>query len=118
MPVMIPSAKISPRIVNGVLYWYEGDTFRLHLSLELTDGDGENISIADTAEITVTFYDRTKREVKAFSFTGKDAVGGTIVLSFDDSVTNAFPRGDYTYRVAYRDEYKHTIVHDNDAVVE
>ena len=33
----LPRADLSPRIVNGVLKWYEGDTFSLQIDLELED---------------------------------------------------------------------------------
>ena len=37
---VIPVARVSPRIANGCICWYEGDTFSLRLRLELEDQDG------------------------------------------------------------------------------
>ena len=33
----LPNAEQSPRVVNGVIKWYEGDTFDLTIGLDLED---------------------------------------------------------------------------------
>ncbi len=116
MAVKIPSAKPSPRIVNGILYWYEGDTFPLYLDFELSDADGEPITVTSAAEIEITFYDHRETDVKTFSFTGVQ--NNTVTLVFDENVTALFPSGEYTYDIVYRNGYDRTIVHDNEVIVE
>ena len=47
----IPGARVSPRIANGCICWYEGDTFSLRLRLELEDQDGADVAIGQTDTI-------------------------------------------------------------------
>ena len=112
----IPSAYPSPRIANGVLLWYEGDTFDLTFRLELTDQDGEPVEIQSSDSVTVKFYDSTFANVKTFSFTNIQS--NTIVLDFDQTATALFPRGKYTYDVLYSYNDRTTIAAHNKAVVE
>ena len=45
----IPGARVSPRIANGCICWYEGDTFSLRLRLELEDQDGAAVTVSRSA---------------------------------------------------------------------
>ena len=66
----LPSAKQSPRVVNGVLRAYENDTFDLNIELDLTDQDGTPITVQSTDNIKIVFRDKTNTVIKEFSFTG------------------------------------------------
>ena len=112
----LPSAEQSPRVVNGVIKWYEGDTFTMDLGLGLTDQDGEAVTLNAADTVKVTFRDKGENEVKEFSFTNvsKD----TVTLDFNAAVTVLFPKGRYTYDVDVTHGYRTTIAHSNKVVVE
>lgn len=114
--INIPNAKESPRIVNGVLRWYCGDTFDLQLTLDLEDQDREPVVIQPTDKVEVVFLDRSLNEVKTFTFT--EVEGNTVVMTFDEDVTALFDIGDYTYDVYYTGEERVTLAEDNKVVVE
>ena len=100
----IPKAKLSPRNVNGVLKFYEGDTFTCYLTLELTDQSGAPVILdGSESEVKFCFYDSKNRLVKEFVFGGE--AGGEINenkmnLDFDCETTALFHRGKYTYDCA------------------
>ena len=108
----IPGARVSPRIANGCICWYEGDTF----SIRLEDQDGAEVAIGQTDTIKVTFYDWTKKAVQEFSFTGADE--NTVTLAFTDEVTAKFPRGIYRYDILYTHGNRTTLASRNIARVE
>ena len=112
----LPSAEQSPRVVNGVIKWYEGDTFTMDLGLGLTDQDGEAVTLNAADTVKVTFRDKGENVVKEFSFTNvsKD----TVTLDFNAAVTALFPKGRYTYDVDDTHGYRTTIAHNNKVVVE
>lgn len=112
----IPNAEPSPRVVNGVLKWYEGDTFDLDLEIKLEDQDGEPITIGASDTVKVVFRDSARNIVKEFSFTGIS--GNTVTLDFDSTCTALFPKGCYTYDVYYTGADRTTVANDNKAVVE
>lgn len=113
---ILPAARQSPRIENGIIKWYEGDTFELALTLELTDQDGEDISIAADSGVTVVFRDRREETVKTFSFT--NIVGNTVTLDFDAECSALFPKGEYSYKVVYAAGEKTTVAQGNLCAVE
>ena len=112
----IPNARQSPRIENGIVKWYEGDTFDLCLELELTDQDGDDIAIAASSTVTVEFVNRQNEAVKTFEFTG--ITGNTVTLDFDSACTALFPKGEYRYCVYYTAGRRTTLAADNVCVVE
>ena len=95
----LPRADLSPRIVNGVLKWYEGDTFSLQIDWELEDQDGEPITIQPKDTVKVVFKNKSLRTVKEFMFTGINV--NTIHLNFDNECTALFEKGNYTYDIIY-----------------
>ena len=109
-------ARQSPRIENGILYFYEGDTFDLDLTLELTDQDGENITVAASSTVKVKFVNRQEVTVKELTFTNIE--GNTVTLDFDSTCTALFPKGEYKYRVFYTAGERTTLCADNGCVVE
>lgn len=112
----IPSAKQSPRIENGVLKWYAGDTFSLQMELELEDQDGEPVILTSTDTVKVSFYNECRENVKTFEFT--DVQSNTVTLEFDATVTALFSKGRYIYFVSVQREERTTVAAYNDAVVE
>jgi len=112
----IPHAQPSPRIVNGIIEWYDGDTFSLELELTLTDQSGESISIISTDKINVVFRKPDGTTVKNFEFTNQTS--NTITLVFGTTETALFPKGEYLYDVWFTRDNRVTIANDNEVVVE
>ena len=112
----LPNAEQSPRIVNGVLRWYEGDTFEIDIDLDLKDQDGEPIVIAPGDEVQITFADKSLQEVKTFYFTGIE--NNNVKLVFDADVTALFHKGIFTYDIIYKGVERTTLANDNKVVVE
>ena len=96
---VIPGARVSPRIANGCICWYEGDTFSLRLRLELEDQDGEDVTIGTSDSVKVTFYDRTRAQVQQFVYSG--ITGNMMTLDFTEDVSAKFPKGLYHYDILY-----------------
>ena len=118
----LPAAAVSPRVENGILYWYAGDTFDLELELKLEDQDGTAVDVDGEKDgVTVCFYDERRELVASFAF-GKTAEGAvtdnTVTLAFDAEVSALFPKGKYTYDVVYESAHRRTLVHGNLAIVE
>jgi len=112
----IPAAKQSPRLETGVLKWYALDTFDLVLTLDLTDQDGEAITIAPADTVAVTFSDENGDTVKTFTFTS--IANNTVTLAFDAAASALFPRGRYTYRVTLTHGDRRTVAAGNEVNVE
>lgn len=112
----IPNAEASPRVVNGVLLWYEYDTFDLQVEIDLTDQDGEKVNIGPEDTVRVVFLDRSLDVVKEFEFT--DIQDNIVTLDFDAACSALFPKGSYTYDVYYKYADRTTICKNNKVVVE
>ena len=111
----LPHANPSPRIVNGVLKWYLGDTFDIQIKLDLEDQDGEEIIINNESSVEAVFLDRRKKVVKEFVFSNiKD---NTITLSFDNNISSLFPIGEYTYDIYYCVGDRRITLADNNRVI-
>lgn len=103
----LPSARMSPRIINGALKWYEGDTFNLQVEIDLTDENGDKVEIVAPQTVEFKFYDERERMVYWMTFGNiKD---NTVLLIVDDDVTKKFPKGEYTYDVIYNGGYRKTL---------
>ena len=107
---------MSPRLINGVLKWYAGDTFDLHVEITLQDQDGEPITIQSTDTIEFAFFNKKRDVVKKFTF--NNVVNGTVLLEFDKDTTALFPAGEYTYDVYYDGYIRKTLSNDSVAIVE
>lgn len=112
----IPAARCSPRNDNGVLHWYEGDTFLLDLSVRLRDESGDVVPFAASDTVIITFFDKHEDAVHQFSF--NKIQDNTVQLDFDAVVTTKFPAGAYTYDAVYEGQYRRTIAKGNKAVVD
>lgn len=102
MAIRIPSAEVSPRNDNGILKFYEGDTFKFQLYLELEDQDGEDIILDGSKDsVVINFFDYKNIIAKTFGF-GKDkdnliGAENILELDFDEETTGLFEKGKYTY---------------------
>lgn len=114
--ITIPSAKESPRIVDGVLYWYAGDTFDLTLQIDLVDDDGKAISIGPDAKVSLIFYDYKREIVRKYESTG--LTENAMSIAVDRETTAKFARGKYTYDMIYDSADVKTLIDGNSAVVE
>ena len=112
----LPRARMSPRIINGVLKWYAGDTFELQVDITLEDQDGEPITIKETDTIEFEFFNKKRDTVKIFTFT--NIVNGSVLLVFDEATTALFPAGEYTYDIYYDGYVRKTLSNDSVAIVE
>lgn len=116
MGIPIPGAYASPRIENGVLLWYEGDTFDITILLELEDQDGETVEIGESDTVKMTFYNAEKETVHEMNFS--NIPDGKITLEFTDEVSAKFPKGKYTYDARLTHNNKTTLVRGNRICVE
>lgn len=112
----LPSARISPRIINGVLKWYEGDTFDLRVEFELKDQDDEPIAIQRGDVIEFEFFNKKHETVMKFTFDNVE--NNAVVLAFDEYRTKLFPAGVYTYDIYYDGFERKTLSNDSIAIVE
>lgn len=112
----IPNAEISPRIVNGVIRWYQGDTFDIQLTIELEDQDGEAVILGEDDTVSITFRNQSDSAVKTFTFT--ELEGNTVTMDFDSTCTALFGRGNYSYTVTITHGERTTIASENKVVVE
>lgn len=112
----LPAARMSPRILNGALKWYEGDTFKLQVEIELTDENGAAVEIVAPHTVEFKFHDERNQIVWWMTFGNiKDNI---VVLVVDDDVTARFPKGEYTYDVIYNGTTRKTLVHEAPVTVE
>lgn len=113
---ILPGAQVSPRIANGCLCWYEGDTFQIDLEMSLEDQDGEKVEMAGGDSVAFTFYDKTRNKVHECTFTGVQQ--NTVTLNVTQVVSAKFPKGLYTYDVVYTHGDRTTLARDNRIRVE
>lgn len=113
----IPNAMPSPRIENGILRWYAGDTFTLGLELDILDQDGAEVSIGTSDSLTVNFYDAFREKVYTAALDAA-ALGGAPEIAFNAETTAKFPAGKYTYDMIFTHGDKTTVVKGNRILVE
>lgn len=112
----LPSANPSPRIVGGVIKWYEGDTFDLQLLLELLDQDGETVTVAADHRLELVFRNKRRETVHTMEFT--EIENNCVTLDFNESVSAKFPKGEYTYDVILEGAERKTLANDAPLLVE
>ncbi|MBE6944474.1 MAG: hypothetical protein E7459_00090 [Ruminococcaceae bacterium] len=114
----LPWAKMSPRIENGVLYWFEGDTFRLNLILTLQDQDGAPVAVKAEERLELTFRNKRRDTVKTVTFSGEEAASGKVTLVVDESLSTLFSAGRYSYDLRLLGEEKTTLIRGGTIIVE
>lgn len=112
----LPAAYASPRVEAGVLCWYEGDMFKLTLTFDLRDQDGEAVTIGASDSVGVTFYNETHETAHTFSL--QSIEHNRAELDFDSTVTEKFPKGQYTYDIRFTHSGRTTLARGNRALVE
>ena len=110
----IPRAKMSPRIGNGIIYWYEGDTFELNVAVELKDQDGSVVEVGDAECFELVIRDERNNEV----YNVKQYGASGFTFECDEDTTALFRKGRYRYDVNFYGEYKTSIAEDNLMIVE
>ena len=116
MGIPIPGAYASPRVSNGVLCWYAGDTFSIVIQADLTGQDGEAVDIGTTDTVKITFRDDTRAEVWSKTFSNVE--NNQVTLVVDATVSAKFPKGKYTYDVEFSHGDRTTLARDNKVRVE
>lgn len=111
-------AEISPRVENGNLFWYEGDTFRLTIRLELKDLTGRRVDLTADDRLELVIRDCRDNTVLGFSFTGETLETGTVTLQMDEDKTARLPAGKYTYDVYLTHGDRVTLAKRNSITVE
>lgn len=112
----IQEAEESPRVANGVIYWYEGDTFTLGLELELLDGDGRAVDIQAEDTVELVTLDKRKEKVSTYSFTNVE--NNYIELAIDSDESRKYTKGLYSYDIYLDGERRITVANDNIIQVE
>ena len=113
--------KPSPRLENGVLTWFKGDTFNFRLALSLYDQTGGPIDIAETDSLKINFYNAKNELIKTFAFgEGGEAVedGNTVCLAFSDATSGLFEKGSYHYDIILEGTETTTVTSNAPAAVE
>lgn len=114
MENLIVPAPQSPRMDNGVLKWFFGDTFAVDMVINLVeqtvDENGETterlVDFSPDDQIIVTFFNFRKEPIHSFIIRG---IGNdessedyhTATLEFDKDVSHKFRVGKYTYCMKY-----------------
>lgn len=112
----IITAKQSPRLQDGKIVWYEGDTFSIALTLSLTDEvTNEDITLDDTSTVIVSIY---KSKILVHRFTFNSFENNQIVMVFNDEVSGKFSVGEYNYTITHKCLNTTTLVANNIMEVE
>lgn len=111
--VIVPAPQ-SPRMDNGVLKWFYGDTFAIDMVVNLveqeTDEEGKTVNklidFSNDDQMVVTFFNSRKEVVH--SFIAKNISNDedsenyhTISLEFTKDISHKFCKGRYTYCMKY-----------------
>ena len=112
---MVKCAEQSPRICeDGIIRWYEGDTFELEFELTFTDDNDNPITIQPGDKIAICFTDQYQNIIHTI-----ETVGTNILkVAIDNEATKKFKKGKYNYCVRRIANYTTTIMRLNKVVVE
>lgn len=96
----------SPRIRNGKIYWYEGDTFVWSLKFTIKQCDGTDYVLQSTDKIIVDFKKNlhTDKSIYTFVFENQEYTDNTIKMEFTPEITALFPYGFYKVGVKMENE--------------
>ena len=95
----IKPAKSSPRIENGVLRWYHGDSFQIEWEINLTQ-NGRSYEFDENDELIFSFYRKPEKElVHQFTFT--NIQDNMVTLDFTEEISSKFDVGYYSYCVKF-----------------
>ena len=97
------TAKKSPRIENGKIYWYEGDTFSIEWTITLTDETThEEIDLSPLDKVLFKFSNTYKNIV--YECECEVGENGKVILEIPKAVSEKFSVGTYTYSIKYKCE--------------
>jgi len=114
----IINAKQSPRIEDGILKWYEGDTFSFVWTINITNKDtGNPIIFMLEDSIDFEFFNEFGQLIQVFHF-GNIPTDNKVRLDFNEDVSKKFRRGKYKYSIKYNGINIVTIGASNKAEVE
>nr|DAH38696.1 MAG TPA: hypothetical protein [Caudoviricetes sp.] len=96
----------SPRIRDGKIYWYEGDTFTWSLKFTIKQCDGTDYILQPTDKIIVDFKKNlhTDKSIYTFIFENQEYTDNTIKMEFTPEITALFPYGFYKIGVKLESE--------------
>lgn len=112
----LPNSLPSPRITDGVLRWYKGDTFELTVTIDLTDQDDAPVDIKPSDILTIAFSKEDGIEIHTFEFT--NIIDATVTLGFTQAISDLFDTGCYAYTVTLNSERVITLARESLVVVE
>lgn len=113
----IPNARRSPRLVNGIIRWYEGDTFTLKFNINLKDENGDPIDILTQDAYLIEIRNASNEVVYQ---TAGNLANGSFELYVDNTLTTIFTAGEYRYdiRIYLSERDISTIVKSNTIIVD
>jgi len=98
----IPSAKQSPRIEGGVMYWAASSQFPLYLDISPIDANSETaLELPDDCTITISFKNSSGTVIHTATFTGANIEDNSILITVDSTLSAKFTEGQYTYDIWY-----------------
>lgn len=103
---VLKGANRSPRIKDGKIYWYEGDTFLWSMKFVIKKCDGTDYILQPTDKITVEFKKNlhTPDNIYSFEFQNQEYPDNTITMEFTSEITSLFPYGFYKIGVKLEDD--------------
>lgn len=116
MSYIIEGAKPSPRILNGNIYWYEGDTFSIPLTIDIgTLREGINISKGNT--VVLNFFNTAGTLV--FYKNATVIENNTVQFEISGTETSKLPAGRYRMKILHENsEGRVTVAPDVRVIVE
>lgn len=106
MSELIPIAKQSPRIEDGVIYWYHGDAFTINWVINLAENESA-LDFEDGDYLEWNFYSSKDKTncIHSFHFEYDDIHDNEVSLNFSSEISQKFAVGNYVYCVKF---YQHT----------
>ena len=111
----IPNAELSPRMENGSLLWYEGDTFDFTIPISIRDDDGEIVELGTDDTLYIEFRNQQNQAVYSYTFSGIE--NSSVTVSFNEELTALFPAGNYTYDIVLNHGRRQTVVKNAQCIV-
>ena len=118
IPRQLQKARQSPRVSNGDILFYEGDTFCLILELEISeDGQGQH-QITGKETVEVEIFDASGTRIYQKTYDASQIENNCIELPFDEALVAKLPAGRYSMAATLNWQYRTTILAKSDIVVQ
>ena len=95
----IPSAYESPRIENGSVRFYAGDTFEIDLKMEITDNNGLPVTLSANDTIDIVLTSCRGEELLTLQYNGSDLDGSVLTIQVDSELSAKIPAGRHKYDI-------------------